>query len=126
MWFGFFLFCPSLQTLSQGLAVLKTAFYCKGTERCAVDRGDIATEHDGIIQPSPWDYCKVGIILDVKCMEVGLLCHLLSIGSLGAASMRSCFPLDLMGRGDREAGKVWYVRRADIWELVKLGKGEEY
>lgn len=28
-----------------------------------------------------------------------------------------------MGWEVREAGKVWYVRRADIWELVKLGKG---
>ena len=28
-----------------------------------------------------------------------------------------------MGRQVREAGRVWYVRRADVWEVVKSGKG---
>lgn len=53
------------------------------------------------------------------CCGVALLCG----GTVGAAPMRCCFPSDLMGREVKEAGKVWYVRRADIWELVKPGKG---
>jgi len=34
--------------------------------------GDIATEHDGLILPSPWDCLKVGITFRLKCMEVGI------------------------------------------------------
>lgn len=30
--------------------------------------------------------------------------------------------LGLKGREVMEAGRIWYVRRADIWELVKLRK----
>lgn len=55
------------------------------------------TECGGFILPSPWSCFKVGIILDVRCMEMGF--------SVLALLMRSCFPLDLME--DREAGKVW-------------------
>lgn len=39
--------------------------------------GDIATEHGGLILPLPWDCFKVRIILEVKCVKMGIavVCH---------------------------------------------------
>lgn len=87
-------------------------------------RGDVATERGGLILPSPWGSFKAGIILDVKWVEMELMCHLLCTGTLGAASVGSCFPLDLMGREIGELERLG-VRRADTGELVKLGKWGE-
>lgn len=65
--------------LSEELAVLKTALYCKGTEMCHGQRG-----HCHRVVASfcpPWGCFKVGVILGVECMEVGLMCPLLCTGS---------------------------------------------
>lgn len=83
VWFGFWGFFWFSQVCRHCLKSLQFS-----RQLCtAMDRGDIATERGGLILPSPWDCFRAGVILDVKSMEVGLVCHLLCSGTLGAALM---------------------------------------
>lgn len=82
---GFFWFPKSADTVSRQLCTARAHRDVPWTEgTMPQSTGDIATGttmSGGLILPSPWDCFKAGIILDVKWVEVGWMCHLLCTGT---------------------------------------------